>query len=107
MTLVHIIEEIAHLEEGEEQGFNEKLKNMAKNKMETWLDYARKTGKTCRTKTLIGKRVITIVTFASQHEVDLIVVGSHRLDWREPLKGFSTVSHQLAVVAQCPVLLVK
>ncbi len=107
LTLLHIIEEIENLDEREGQEFYNKLKAMAKDKMATWLEYAKKTGKTSRAKILIGKRVVSIVTYAAQHDVDLIVAGSHRLDWREPLKGFSTVSHQLAVVAQCPVMLVK
>ena len=38
---------------------------------------------------------------------DLIVMRSHQVDPAEPTQGWGTISHKIAILAQCPVMLMK
>ena len=54
-----------------------------------------------------GKRVPEIVVQARDLAVDLIILASHRLDPDNAARGFLTISHQVAILAPCPVLMLK
>jgi nucleotide-binding universal stress UspA family protein len=54
-----------------------------------------------------GKRVPMIVRYARDYEADLIIITSHQIDPAEPEKSWMTISHQIAIVAPCPVLLLR
>ncbi|MDX1395542.1 MAG: universal stress protein [Gemmatimonadota bacterium] len=56
---------------------------------------------------LYGKRAETVIEFADEHDVDLIILDSHRIVPGKPGKGLGTLSYQIAIVAPSPVLLVK
>jgi nucleotide-binding universal stress UspA family protein len=56
---------------------------------------------------LIGKRVNEIVRFAYEHDIDLIILGSHRIDKIEPTDGWATISYRVGILSHCPVLMVK
>ena len=38
---------------------------------------------------------------------DLIVLASHTIDLNNPATGWGTLSYQICILSQCPVLLVK
>ena len=44
---------------------------------------------------------------AKKLNADLIVIRSHRIDTKDSEPGFGTLSYQIGIFAQCPVLLVK
>jgi nucleotide-binding universal stress UspA family protein len=54
-----------------------------------------------------GRRAEGIVDFAAAHDVDLIVLASHRVDPSMANRDWGTISYKVGILAQCPVLLVK
>jgi nucleotide-binding universal stress UspA family protein len=58
-------------------------------------------------KILYGKRLIEIVRDACERKVDLIVMSSHKVDPAAGASSFGTLSYQVSILCDCPVLLVK
>lgn len=56
---------------------------------------------------LYGPRAEKTVEYAEEHGFDLIVLNSHTIDPDNPGLGWATLSYKMAILAQCPVLLVK
>jgi universal stress protein A len=56
---------------------------------------------------LYGNRVQEILRFATDHNIDLIVMDSHRIDLVNPGHGWGTISYKVSVLAQCPIMLIK
>jgi universal stress protein A len=54
-----------------------------------------------------GDRAEEIVAFAREDGSDLLVLTSHRIDLESPGSGWTTLSYKVAILAQCPVLLIK
>lgn len=54
-----------------------------------------------------GKRVPAILRYASENNVDLIVISSHQVDPNDPRRTWMTISHQVALLAPCPVLILR
>ena len=55
----------------------------------------------------IGTPVHEIVTYASEHPIDLIVMGSHKVRAGRGAAGWGTISYKVGIFCRCPVLLVK
>jgi nucleotide-binding universal stress UspA family protein len=55
----------------------------------------------------IGRPTAEILRAACNHKVELIILSSHKIDPERPTEGWGTISHQVSVLADCPVLLVK
>ena len=53
------------------------------------------------------ERAEAIVAYAEERGMDLIVLSSHKVDRDHPALGWGTISYRIAIVARCPVLLVK
>ena len=64
-------------------------------------------GFSVRREIVFGKRAPEIVRYATDESCDLVVVTSHRIDPERPTGSLGTISHQVALVAPCPVLLVR
>jgi universal stress protein A len=47
------------------------------------------------------------VRYADEQEVDLLLLSSHQVDRDHPALGWGTISYRIAIMARCPVLLVK
>ena len=58
-------------------------------------------------KLLYGKRVLEIVRDARERKVDLIVMSSHKIDPAAAAQSLGTLSYQVSILCDCPVLLVK
>jgi nucleotide-binding universal stress UspA family protein len=56
---------------------------------------------------VFGPPVGAIIGFAEEQQVDLIVIGSHRINPGNQAEGFGTISYKVGVLASCPVLIVK
>ncbi len=56
---------------------------------------------------IYGKRADEVARYAEDNGIDLIVLSSHRVDPTNPGLSWATLSYQVAILAQCPVLLVK
>jgi len=106
IRLLHVIKTIADVPFEEMRDFYERLERRARTQLE-----AAAAGfpnpEAVPQEVVYGRRAETIVSYAAQHGMDLILLSSHRVGPERPLAGIGTISHQVAVLAECPVLLVK
>ena len=56
---------------------------------------------------IYGHRAAEIIGYTQEHDIDLIVLRSHVLDGTNITGGFGTLSHQVALLTPCSVLLVR
>lgn len=107
VSLIHVIETIDDADGEEFQPFYDKLTQRASQKMDESIGQL-ETGKgKIHTRILYGKRVQEIVRFAEENDVDLIVLNSHRIERAQAAEGWATISYRVAILAPCPVLMVK
>ena len=107
VVLLHVIETIEHIEPEEMGGFYRSLEARAAAKMFALEERFKQAGIPVRHEVLLGKRAETIVRYAEDHGTDLILLSSHKVDRQHPALGIGTLSYRVAIVANCPVLLVK
>ena len=106
--LLHVIETIEHVEFDEMKGFYRELENRAEARLTSLEERFRATAPVRLYHDLqFGKRPETIVRYAEERGMDLIVLSSHKVDRDHPALGWGTISYRIAIVARCPVLLVK
>lgn len=106
VTLLHVIETL-DLPWEEVAEFYEKLEARATAAMEGMMKPLSAAGVRHDCRVEYGKRAEEIVAYGELHEVDLIVLNSHRVNLEDPGSGWATLSYKIAILAQCPVLLVK
>ena len=107
VTLLHVIETIEHVEFDEMKDFYRGLEARAAARLFALEERFQKAGVRVRHDILYGKRAEAIVRFAEDHEMDLMILSSHKVDREHPALGWGTISYRIAIVARCPVLLVK
>ena len=106
VTLLHVIETLdLPFEELEE--FYERLEAKAAAAMRDLSAPLEEASLPHSQHVVYGKRGEEIVEFAEENGVDLVVLRSHRVDLEDPGAGWTTLSYKVAILAQCPVLLVK
>lgn len=107
ITLLHVIETIEHIEFDEMADFYRGLETRAAARIFAMEERLRAAGVGVRNDILYGKRAETIVRYAEEHNMDLMILSSHKVDRDHPALGWGTISYRIAIVARCPVLLVK
>jgi nucleotide-binding universal stress UspA family protein len=107
VTLLHVIETIDHMDFDEMSDFYQRLEARAAAKLAVLVDRCSSAGVRGRFEIVFGKRAQAILEHAMGSATDLIVLSSHRVDRDHPALGLGTISYQVAIVARCPVLLVK
>jgi nucleotide-binding universal stress UspA family protein len=107
ITLLHAIETIEHLEPGEMEEFYRGLETRATAKLRVLVEGLTPRFPRVHCEIRIGKRAETVVRYAEEGGFDLIVLSSHLVDPEHPALGWGTISYKIAIVARCPVLLVK
>jgi nucleotide-binding universal stress UspA family protein len=107
VVLLHVIETIDHMDFDEMADFYRKLETRAAAKLAVLTDRFSSAGVRARYEIVFGKRAESILRYAADSPADLIVLSSHRVDRDHPALGLGTMSYQVAIVARCPVLLVK
>ena len=105
ITLLHVIERIELLPDAELRGFYRKLEGLARRQLASMADGLAKRGCNVRQSIRRGSRVAEIVESAAG--MDLVLLASHRVDRRRLSRGWDTLSYRVAILAPCPVLLVK
>jgi nucleotide-binding universal stress UspA family protein len=105
--LLHVIETIEHVEYDEMKDFYRELENRSVAKLTKLEERVREAGVKVFHDLQYGKRAEAIVKYAEDREMDLIVLSSHKVDRDHPALGWGTISYRVAIVARCPVLLVK
>jgi nucleotide-binding universal stress UspA family protein len=117
VTLLHVVETLADSDFEELEDFYAKLRARAETAMERWhselaaagveADVEIVFGHRAREEIVFGHRAREILGFANESDCDLIVLTSHRVDREHPKGGLGTISHQVALLADCAVLLVR
>ena len=107
VTLLHVIETIEHVEFEEMADFYRGLETRAAAKLYGMEERFKQALVPVYHEILYGKRAETIVHYAEERETDLIVLSSHQVDRDHPALGVGAISYRIAIVARCPVLLVK
>jgi nucleotide-binding universal stress UspA family protein len=107
VTLLHVIELIEHVPKKELQAFYEKLENAARERMNFPASMFLAKDLIVDSEVVYGRRAEEIAIFASTNQIDLIVLSSHKVGPESSAQAYGSISHKVAILAQCPVLLVK
>src|SRR5262245_28858470 len=107
VVLLHVIETIEHISPEELKAFYAKLEEAARARMAFPSSMFLEKSLVVEPEIVYGKRAEEIVKYETDNEVDLIVLSSHKIDSEQPSQGWGTISYKVAILAQCPVLLVK
>lgn len=108
VTLLHVIERVEGVPVSEIQGFYRLLKKRARERLDAAGRKFAAAGITVVESVFIGTSARDIVKVAASNGIDLIVMGSHRLEDPAAAGGaLGTTSHKVAILAPCPVLLVR
>lgn len=107
ILLMHVIERIEHVPDEELKSFYDRLEQAAQHELSVAAQTLAEQGIAASTHIVFGRRAEEVVRFAIENHADLIVLRSHRYDPQTAKFPVGTLSHQLAVLAQCAVLLVK
>jgi nucleotide-binding universal stress UspA family protein len=106
LTLLHVIETLEY-EDSELHAFYASLESAAWSKLKPMAEQCANTGIQVDQDVIFGRRAVSIVDYASDAKADLLILGSHRIASDNPPKNLLTLSYQVALMCQCPVLLVK
>ncbi len=104
ITLLHVIETLRDVEFEELEEFYTALRRRAEARLE---EGRGELGSELEVQVVYGSRAAEVLRFAEQHGADLLVLASHAVDRERPAAGLGTISHQLALLARCAVLLVR
>jgi len=107
VTLLHVIETLQDVEYDELESFYQRIKERAEKTLGSWTDELSAKGFEAGAEIVFGRRGPEILRYADEQNVDLIVMTSYALDRANPTEGFGTLSHQLAALSRCSVLLVR
>ena len=105
--LLHVIETLQSDEDDEFESFYEKLADRALRKMDAMIKKYEEKEDIIDSEIAYGNRSMEIIRFAQEYHIDLIVLGSHRIENIEPSDGWATISYKVGILSPCPVLLVK
>ena len=110
VTLLHVIETIDDGDFDDDpdvREFYRRLNERAERELETMSQRFVEAGISVQHKIRFGKRISEIVGFSIDHSIDLIVMSSHPLVDRNPAASIVTLSYQVSLLCECPILLVK
>lgn len=106
--ILHAIEPFDYDEMDDEiMGFYRELEMQLKDKMEKEKELFVSSGLGVHTDIVIGPRWRVINTYASEHGIDLIVMGSHGVRTETGELSVGTTSHRVMFTSPCPILLVR
>ena len=107
ITLLHVIETLA-LPFEELREFYEELELKARTRLDAMASSLRdRDVENVDRVVLYGRRAEEVVGYADDEGSDVIILSSHRVDPENPGMSWATLSYKVAILAQCPVLLVK
>jgi len=107
VILLHVIETIEHVQFEELRPFYQRLEDSASKGMQDFAERFAANNLKIERILVYGHRTQEIVNYAIENRVDLIIMGSHRIDPDRPGHEWSSISYSVAIVAPCAVMLVK
>jgi nucleotide-binding universal stress UspA family protein len=107
VMLLHVVETIEHIELDELKPLYDRLERSARKGLEEFAERFAEKNIVVDRSVIFGHRTQEIVDFAIRNRMDLIIMASHRIDPERPGHDWSSISYAVAILATCPVLLVK
>ncbi|MGO9532430.1 MAG: universal stress protein [Syntrophobacteraceae bacterium] len=107
ITLLHVVETMEEADSDDFKKFYKQLATRAGRAIDKLIAQYGPQSVSIEKQILYGKRVFEIINFAAEHEVDLIIMTSHKLDPENAAEGWGTISFKVGVLSHCPVMLVK
>jgi len=107
VCLLHAIEPLADTAIEEFRNIYVKLEKQAQRRMEALLKPYRGEGRNIEGSIVLGVRVRAILQFVGEHSTDLIIMSSHKIGIEGATQNWGTISYKVAILAPCPVMLVK
>ncbi len=107
LSLLHVVELIADTDPEDFEDFYNLLEKRSSDDLKQVAEQLEAQGIAVSTRVVYGQRVRQILDFASENAVDLIILQSHAVDLTDPTRGWGTISYRVAILAHCPVMLVK
>lgn len=107
VTLVHVVETLEDEIDADLAGFYDRLEAKAEERMAASLAALGEGDFSRRSAIVLGHRARAIADYAEHEKVEVIVLSSHRVDPDQPGHDWMTISYKIAILARCPVLLVK
>ena len=89
------------------KSFYQSLEADAWTKLKSMQEQCTKAGVQVDQDVVYGRRAISIVDYASDKKADLLLLSSHKIATDHPPKNLITLSYQVSIMCQCPVLLIK
>jgi nucleotide-binding universal stress UspA family protein len=105
VSLLHVVETIGSPEDLEIQKFTQQLQEHSEKELLKRAQRFRDLDITVTCESRSGNRVQETLAFAADNEVDLIVLNSHQMI--DNKSSSASISYQIAILANCPVLLLK
>jgi nucleotide-binding universal stress UspA family protein len=106
LTLLHVIETLEY-EDEELNSFYETLAAQAWTKLQSLAEPCARAAVKVDQDVIFGRRAVRIVDYASAQNADLLILSSHRIGSDRSPHSLVTLSYQVSILCQCPVLLVK
>ncbi|MFT5327009.1 MAG: nucleotide-binding universal stress UspA family protein [Planctomycetaceae bacterium] len=108
-TLLYVIEaiDLANEPDDEISHFYSELEDSIRLKLAEVARRFEAAGLSVDQEIVIGHQVRDIVHYSATQSIDLIVMNSQRVDPNQPGRGVGSISHQVSVFCQCPVMLIK
>lgn len=107
IVLVHVVETLEDELDDDLRAFYGKIERRAEDRMAAALERLGEGTFARRGQVVLGHRARAIVEYAERERADAIVLSSHRVDPDRPGADWMTISYKVAILARCPVLLVK
>ncbi|MDX9744957.1 MAG: universal stress protein [Syntrophales bacterium] len=105
--LLHVVEIIADTTFTEYEDFYNRLERKAQKQMNNLMAQYEKKSVQILPHISYGNRVQEILKFRKDHEIDLIIMNSHKVELKNPIQSWGTISYKVALLSDSPVLLVK
>ncbi|MCF8104015.1 MAG: universal stress protein [Desulfohalobiaceae bacterium] len=107
ISLLHVVEKIAHEEDDEFAPFYSKLIKRAEARMDELIREQEVGELNIEKQVIVGNRVREILEFVESNRVDLIILKSHRMNQNDLTHGWGTISHKIGILSPSPVMLVR
>jgi nucleotide-binding universal stress UspA family protein len=105
--LLHVIETIENTAFSEFETFYRELEKKAAHHMDSMIAPYKKNKVPIEQDISFGHRVQEILKFSEKKKMDLIVMHSHKVNLKDPVTGWGTISYKVGLLSQRPVMLVK
>ncbi|MCK9229821.1 MAG: universal stress protein [Syntrophales bacterium] len=107
IDLLHVIETLVDVEFSELEEFYSKLEKRALKNMNALVATHKDASPVINVTVVFGNRTQEILKFADQRKTGIIIMHSHVVDPERPTQSWGTISYKVALLSQCPVMLVK